>query len=506
VTLSAVQRRPIGFATPVALATPAVGALLVVLSSGDVERLVAALAAFAIVVFAARWPGTALCLLAAILPFQLLLLGLLLHFGVPAGLLRQLGGWKELVGIGVLLAAFGPDARHRRVDALDVAALAYVGLAALYLLLPQVFVRGGGSVTALANALNVRLLAFRADTAFVILFLAGRRLRLPPGTSARFERVLLIVGTVIGVVAVFEVAYPATWNSLLVKTFDVAQLQAQVFGVYVSNPTDLLTHGLALQNKIVRAGSVLLSPLSLGFFLLLPLGVALRKIISSSSAGGLAYATATLSALAIVLTFTRSCLLGALVVVVVTFRQVGPRTAGRARFVLFGLVAVVALAPTFFVSGGAARTRSAANGQDESALAHFDRLRDAPGQIARSPLGRGLGTVPGTGDRFHVAGTITSENSYLQVGVEMGVLGVVAFVFMLGLMYRALRREGRLRHDDLALGLLAVLAGLLVGGMFLHVWGTIPLPWTFWAGAAVAVGSTQPKLATRHQPRTNVTA
>ena len=74
-------------------------------STARIDHLLAAVLASALVLWAAGSPGIALVLLAIFLPVQPLGLGLLLRVHVPVQLLRPLGGLKEALGLGVLVAA-----------------------------------------------------------------------------------------------------------------------------------------------------------------------------------------------------------------------------------------------------------------------------------------------------------------------------------------------------------------------------------------------------------------
>src|SRR5207302_1599104 len=78
----------------------------------------------------------------------------------------------------------------------------------------------------------------------------------------------------------------------------------------------------------------------------------------------------------------------------------------RVRFA-FLLVAVLILAvPAATRTGLSQRTAAAASGQEQSTTAHVTSLRKGLGAIVDEPMGRGLGTQPGIGDRFSTRGRL----------------------------------------------------------------------------------------------------
>jgi O-antigen ligase len=92
-------------------------------------------------------------------------------------------------------------------------------------------------------------------------------------------------------------------------------------------------------------------------------------------------------------------------------------------------------------------------------------------------MGSGIGTFPfayfevvslkGGGMRRGTVLEIDAHNLYLQLGVELGVIGVVLFaIALLTLLMRLLRIDRRSEHPLPCLSLQAALVGLLVGAFF----------------------------------------
>lgn len=458
-------------------------ALLVVTGVSGGSRALGVLLALVAVMAVVRWPGAGLGVMLAYVPLQLILLPLLFHLGLPAGLVRALGGVKEIVTLGVLVAGVRAFRRSgRRLDLLDWLEIGFVVLVSIYLVAPALV---PGSFADLPW--NVRLLAWRADALWLVLFFGARHLVIAADTRLRLARLVFVLAAVVGVGAVVEFSDPSAWNSFLVDVIHVPTYKAVILNVYVPNPTDVLYHGQIGGLDFIRVGSVLQSPLTLGFYLYPALAIGLHYMADRRLRWGTSVATA-LAGAAVVMTLTRSALLGAVVLSLVSVRVgIARLSPGRVRLVLVLVATAVIAAPLGGSTILGQRTVATFSGQQDanthlqSAQAGFQALLD-------DPLGRGLGTAPGIGDRFQVQGKLTSEDAYLQVGDELGVAAMVIFMAFLGVTLSRLRRTGDGSSDGLpAPAMFAAGVGLAVGGLFLHVWLDYSTALTFAALAGVSI-------------------
>jgi hypothetical protein len=102
----------------------------------------------------------------------------------------------------------------------------------------------------------------------------------------------------------------------------------------------------------------------------------------------------------------------------------------------------------------------------------------------------GLGDQPGTAARSvqtaHIIyGGNVSDNSILQVGDELGVQALLPWLAMMGLVLWEFKRRGR--NDPFATALGLGLLGIVIAGLYHHVFLTYPVPWTIWGGAGLAL-------------------
>lgn len=439
-----------------------------------------------VVVLAARHPDRSLLILIVLLPFQALILARLYAAGVPASIVRHASAWKEALALGVVLAgARGFYASGRRADKVDRLALGFVALAAVYLLLGPTIVPGAPS------SMSVRLLAFRQDAGFVLVLLGARHAPLPPGFMARAGRATLAVATVVGAVCIFEALDSSGWNRFVVNTVKYTRYESEVLNTKPLNYNDIRIYGTIGGTQIVRAGSVFLSALTCGFYLVLGFAVGLERTVRGRSSPLLIVSLALIGA-GLLLTQTRSAILAALIVAFLAFQP----SAGRRRHwrtqlgILVAALALMAV-PAVVSTGLAHRVAGTGNSADQSSASHVSALATGLHTLEHHPLGLGLGTSAGTGQRFatQTAAPVIPENNYLELGIELGVLGTLVFVALTVALLLALRRAARQVPEGALSAAMAAVAGLAVAALFLQPWIDFSVDWTVWAIAGAALGA-----------------
>jgi hypothetical protein len=463
------------------------------------ERAVAALLAGTVVLLASRRPDRSLLVLIAGLPFQGLVLSQLYAWGLPAKLVRPLSSWKEALALGVVIAGIqGYRAGRRRLDGLDRLGLAYVVIVGLYAVLPRLFAPGAPIGT------NARSLAFRASAGFVILLIAARHTSLPDNFTSRATRVVMIVGTIVAGIAIYEYFFSSSWNSFVVDRIQYIRYQVNILDTKPFNYGDIRRYGDVGGYHVVRVGSVFFDPTPCAFFLLLPFAVAVERRLRPVLGKGSSLALIVIAA-ALILTQTRAALIGALVIVFLAIRPLAGRTSRRRfQFALIFAAALIVALPAISATGLTQRITRTTSGTQQSSIDHVNSFWKGVHEIGDDPLGHGLGTSAGIGQRFSTQGTTITENNYLQVGIETGVLSIAVFVALTVVALRRLRRSSR----DADLGTAAMRSagiGLAIGAFLLHTWNEFSVAWVFWglAGAAIGIADRgQTSTAHRHQGHT----
>jgi hypothetical protein len=408
---------------------------------------------------------------------------------------------------GLVLGGFkGFTRNRRRLDALDRVALAYIAIATAYLAVPSLFVLGSGISP---PSSSVRLLAWRADTLFVFALLGARHAGIGPASRRTFIKAVLGAGTVAAGVGCYEAVATSSWNSFAVYQLGIPRYQNQI--LHVTSPLGMFNveDKTTLAGHIVtRVGSVFFAPPPFGFYLVLILGVGIA-LAAQGRAGPRAYLAISLASVAVLATITRSCVISAALVLLIALRpqrllKAHGHRSRRVRFVIVAGVGLLFLAPVVVATGVSQRTSASVSG-GQDAGDHVSALVKGSKNLVARPLGNGIGTAPGVGNRYGVSGQVTAESAYLQVGDELGVPELVIFMAMLFLVVGRLRRAQRDDDDDspLASGLFLAGLGLAVGGFFLHVWLDFSLAISFWGGAGLAIGVAEQQ---RHATQEQVTA
>lgn len=205
---------------------------------------------------------------------------------------------------------------------------------------------------------------------------------------------------------------------------------------------------------------------------------------------------AGVSALVLFFTYSRSAYLGALAAVGTLLWRLVTRPqakklllVGAILVVLVGLGGITALRHndqvqnTFFHTDEHSKSADSSNQDRASALE--SGLRD----VYHHPWGSGPGTAgPASVRNDHPARI--AENYYLQIGQEIGLLGLIIFL-AINLLVGASLWE---RRDPLSMALFAGLVGLTLVNMLSHAWGDDTLGMLWWGLAGIALA---PSIATR---------
>lgn len=286
-------------------------------------------------------------------------------------------------------------------------------------------------------------------------------------------------------------------------------------------PNNALTHlGFTKENGVFpaffiddkpnleRVMSTVRDPNSLGSYLIITaslLGALLVRAKRDKRMfwGGLLLATV----LCLFLSFSRSALLGLALALVVGVGLLGKdKVRLSSRHMRLGLVAVTALLVLLVGGLYAARNTYAV----QNVIFHADQsttqedpnqlrvrfLKESVQGVVDNPLGRGPGTAGLASIRNNVQGTQLNENYYLQIATEVGILGLLLFVTILGFVAWSLYRAP---ISWATTALLASFAGLAFTNLLVHIWSNEAVAYTWWglAGLVIALPARSKKRLTK---------
>ena len=116
---------------------------------------------------------------------------------------------------------------------------------------------------------------------------------------------------------------------------------------------------------------------------------------------------------------------------------------------------------------------------------HNSALKQGLHDLAADPLGRGPGTAGPASVYNHYGPVRLAENYFVQIGQEVGWLGLTLFLIINVLVAVALWQK---RSEPMALALWASLIGISFVGLLSHVWADDTLSYLWWglAGSALS--------------------
>jgi hypothetical protein len=457
------------------------------------QTAVTGLVGFCLLAIAARWPDRSLLALIIVLPFSGFILAKLWALGVPTSIVRHLSAWKETLALGVIVAgARNFIATGRRADAVDRLALGLVGIIVLYILGQKVLAPSDHA------SMGVRELAFRDEAGFVLLLLGARHAPLPDNFLRRASGAALAVAIVVAGASVFEALDSSAWNRFVVNTIQYTRYQVGVLHGSPPNPYDIRLYGTIGGTRFIRTGSVFDSALSCGFYLVLGFALGLERAARGRGGRWILPALILIGA-GLLLTQTRSAILAALIVAWLAFRPAaGRRRHWRTQLAFVAAALAIAAVPAA-ISTGLSKRITAPTGNTDNA-GHISAFWSGVHSIEHHPFGTGLATSAGAGQTYQqTSGVVVPENNYLQVGVELGVVGGLVFVALTVALVLSLRRAARRRPDPAIAAAAAAMAGLAVAAWFLETWFDFSVAWTMWGFAGAALGASRVRVAQRQE-------
>lgn len=241
----------------------------------------------------------------------------------------------------------------------------------------------------------------------------------------------------------------------------------------------------------VRAFATMRGPNTLGAYLLLPVAVALYAVYLRRR-DILALAALLLGFIGVYLTGSRSAWLGLLVALTVLVLLVAPkrdvvRWTKRLIVPVIVLVAVVGWAAMNVPSVRLAVFHSSpddAHLLEGSTQKHWEATARGIQDVVRHPWGSGPGSA-GPASFYDDSGVSLSENYYVQIAQEVGLIGLGLFIAICIATIRVIVR----RSGILPAALVASFAGISLINIFLHGWADDPTSLTWWALAGLYMGS-----------------
>ncbi len=442
--------------------------------------------------------------LLALLPLHALLVTVstLVLSGPGQAPMGSIAIWKEAL-LGLILLCAVLEVLVRRMDGVrsffrfDVLDWLIVALLAVAII-----------VTAM-NGFEPRsfALGLRYDFVPLVTFFVVRRL--PWSAAFRFRAVHFILAIAL-LVSVYGLA-----TMILPQSFFSALGYSDLHSLYLPSGPVAAFQQIGSMG-IRRVQSTMSGPNQLGMWLLLPFAIAgLSALRRSGKARIGALLLTGIFGIAILVTFSRAAwVAAALAAVVGTVQVVGSASRSRVLAALTGAVLLIGISGVLLFPQVLLRSAST--------LDHIERPLAAVDRIKEHPFGSGLGAAGPAQNKLadacvHLeAGADASwavdrpdlcvfvggaqvqpedrvcvcpflpENWYLQIGVELGAIGMALFITFVGLLLHALYRkstQGLYPH-----AVFLAMLGVSVAALVLHAWEDSAVAYTYFLLSAVVIG------------------
>jgi O-antigen ligase len=337
------------------------------------------------------------------------------------------------------------------------------------------FIAIGLLVTLIARPnLTAAIFGIKTDIEFLVLFgvaflVAERK----PLTS--MTKIILVTSALVAVIGIL-------------LSFVLAPDFLKLFGY---GPNTILPYRLiGPQSFGIRTPSTLGGPNQFGAFLILPLCLSVAMMVKRWRWWQIPLTLVLVGGIAV--SYSRSAWLGAAIgVLMILLALVRSKRALLVIVIILGVIGTSAIYFSFNtiknsdLSYYLLHQSTDAQYSSNSTTQHETAFSLALTTLKRHPWGFGLGSSGPAS--FHGGVANIPENYYLQLALETGVIGLLAFLGIIGVLGWRLFRE---RHRSLiALALFGALVGLSVENLFLHGWADSSTAFVFWIMAGSYVGS-----------------
>lgn len=245
-------------------------------------------------------------------------------------------------------------------------------------------------------------------------------------------------------------------------------------------------------DNALRAFSTMWGPNMLGSYLLLPLALFTVNIFRKKQLFFSIFGF-SVSLLAIAMTYSRSALLAAIVVVFVVAAIFLKERIKRHLFALgilsiISCVVLIALSTTPFVRLYVFHSSPGDSSIIEgSTKDHFVAMQENAVDAISHPLGQGTGSAGPASFYLENEKPKIAENYFIQIAQEIGILGLMLFIAISFFVGLTLFRQSLNDNDSLATALFASFVGINVINLFLHGWTDDPTSIVWWGFAAIAM-------------------
>ena len=283
------------------------------------------------------------------------------------------------------------------------------------------------------------------------------------------------------------------WPAVIVVVFGILQFSVlpndflKHFGYSVSTIEPFET--INSNSNYIRISSTLRGANPLGAYLIIPITFLAMLIMR----GKRTWQNVTLligALMALAFTFSRSAWIGtALALSTLGVMNLEGRNIAKSNLLLLSLLLALIAGSAYALRSNSHFQNVVFHTEDRSVVKvssnqnHWSATKNGVIDVAKHPLGFGPGSA-GPASSYNNGNGRIAENYFVQVGQELGWIGLVFFtVINIGVGYLLWLK----RADPLALGLFASFIGITAVNMLMHAWADDTLAYVWWGLAGIAM-------------------
>lgn len=388
------------------------------------------------------------------IPLSPVILSWLLHLGLPGPFVKTGTYVRSALVLCLLVAGWRRRrAADRPLEVIDRFALGYLAIVVVYLVV-------GPLIEDAPITFTTRLQGLQAIAIFVCAFLAMRWLDLPLPQREALRRWATGVIALLAVVGLYQRVDQTGFNRILFEQIGIDRYFREIAELSNAAYSDATAYFFAAPLRIT---SLSLNPF--GFADLMLCGVAIGVVGLAHRSRLTDAALVGICSVAIFFTDTRISILAMGAIVVTAVARGGVSELAKVRFVAVAAVALLALLP-LILSSRLVRTED----NSFSDEGHGDELIASIESIVDRPLGNGIGSDGAVSRRSAFNRPLVSGNAVLSLGIQVGLLAMVAFLGFFVAALRQPRGSPGTRAFDLSLLALLLLVGSFVSAMTHNNW------------------------------------
>lgn len=396
-------------------------------------------------------------ILLAVLPFNAFL-STYIQFGL--GINVPVNIWKEVVVVILTVLAFIEWIQKKKkivFDVLDWGIIAFFILATI-------------SAIFQTQHLGKIIFGFKYDVEFFWLFFVVRHGFIWHKSDIR--KMIITVAITASIILIFGILQATVLPKNIMTLFGYAP----IVGSWIPEGPLPMYHAAGTDASLLRISSTLSGPNQLAMYSLIILFIAVIMVWKGEKKEVWWWRIlGLLSCIGLFFTYSRSAQLGALIGAIIFLAMMVPHkktfwkwfSVIAVSFLLVGIV--VNLLKPDFIHQVIIRA--------SSSQGHYERSLDGVLYSLQNPWGHGIGNAGPASARFNEdrIGWIP-ENWYLQISLEMGLIGLGIFIFILYQSFLVLKWNTLFYSKALLLTLVA----LSIASFFLHAWEESAVCLTYW--------------------------